>query len=67
MGAYRLYRVDGNGGFSSAEWIEAEDDEAALVAASSVGGSGPRELWQGTRLVARIERGGHDDDQRSSK
>jgi len=53
--AYRLYRLDGAGRFSAAEWIKAEDDSGALAAARAIDRSGPCELWQGNRLIARID------------
>lgn len=54
MATYRLYCLDGVGKVASAEWIEAEDDDAALVAAEAVRNGRSCELWQGSRLVARF-------------
>lgn len=54
MSAYRLYRIDGAGRFSTAEWIEADDDQAAVAAVVAGGASDRYELWQRDRLVARI-------------
>jgi len=59
LSAYRIYELDGDGRFSTADWIEAGDDEAALIAARDRFPSGPFELWQGRRLVARID--GNDE------
>ncbi len=57
MSAYRLYHIDGGGRFSAAEWIEADSDEAALDAARGLGKSIAGELWQGQRLIGRIDSG----------
>jgi len=59
--AYRIYQVDGDGRFSNAEWIEAGDDEAALHAAKARFAARAFELWQGGRLVARIEASGNSE------
>jgi len=51
---YRLYRLDGAGKISAAEWIEAvDDDEARLRAHESLDGAS-YELWEQKRLVGRI-------------
>jgi hypothetical protein len=50
--AYRLYRLDGAGNFTSAEWFEAEADEAALSHAQGQT-DGRFELWDRGRLVGR--------------
>ena len=55
VGTYRLYCLDGVDKVSSAEWIEAEDDSAALDAAEGLRDGRKCELWQGSRLVARLE------------
>ena len=57
MGAYRVYKMDGAGRFSTADWIEAEDDERAIAAVRSKMASTGFELWQGNRLVARSDAG----------
>lgn len=49
-----MYQIDGDGRFSTAEWIEADDDDTALNAARALRPSGAYELWQRDRLVARI-------------
>ena len=49
---YRLYRLDGAGRISAAEWIEAADDEAARLQAREQS-SGGYELWQRNRFVHR--------------
>jgi hypothetical protein len=54
---YRLYRIDGTGRFSTAEWIDASDGETA-VAIVAVGGASDRyDLWHRDRLVASTRPG----------
>ena len=57
MSSYRLYRLDGAGKISSAEWIHAANDEEARREADQRATSGSYELWDRNRLVARIEIG----------
>jgi hypothetical protein len=53
---YRLYRIDGAGRISTAEWLEAiDDDSASDRAASLCVDGGAVELWARNRLVARVE------------
>jgi hypothetical protein len=40
---------------SSAEWIEADDDAAAIEVAKTTHDGYECELWQGKRLVARLD------------
>ena len=54
MATYRLYCLDGVGKVASAEWIEADNDEAALKEAEVVRGGRSCEVWQGNRLVGRL-------------
>ena len=54
VATYRLYCLDGVDKVASAEWLEAEDDEAAIDAAEQAAGGRKCELWQGNRLVARL-------------
>lgn len=56
VASYRLYGLDGVRKVASAEWIDAEDDRAAIEAARERLDGRPCEIWQGPRLVARIER-----------
>ena len=56
MAGYRLYGLDGVDKVSSAEWIEADDDEAAIAAVEQKMDGHDCELWQGSRLVARLKR-----------
>ena len=51
---YRLYRLDGAGRISGAEWIEAADDEEARSKSRGQLGSGRYELWERYRLVERV-------------
>ena len=53
MPNYRLYRLDGAGKITNAEWIEASADDEALREASSRADSGSFELWEKNRLVER--------------
>lgn len=55
MPSYRLYGLDGVRKVASAEWIEADDDGAAIEAAKTRFDRGDCELWQGRRLVARLD------------
>jgi hypothetical protein len=52
---YRLYCLDGVRKVSSAEWIEADGDEAAIEVAKTTHDGFECELWQGRRLVARLD------------
>jgi hypothetical protein len=52
---YRLYCLDGVGKVSSAEWMAAGDDEAAIEVAKKTHDGHQCELWQGKRLVARLD------------
>jgi hypothetical protein len=57
---YRLYCLDGANKVASAEWIDADDDKAALEAAKEIVDGQECEIWQGTRLVARLPRRRHE-------
>ena len=50
---YRVYRLDGAGKITSAEWLEAETDEHAARRAQELGLDGMYEVWQRNRLVVR--------------
>ena len=55
MPAYRLYCIDGVGGFERAHWIAADDDDQALsYALAKYASEQSCELWDGGRLVAHI-------------
>jgi hypothetical protein len=57
VATYRLYCLDGVGKVASAEWIDAGTDEEALEAAGQLRDGRMCELWQNSRLVARLEEG----------
>jgi len=52
---YRLYCLDGANKVASAEWVEADDDEAAIEVAKQMHEGQQCELWQGRRFVARLD------------
>lgn len=52
MGTYRLYGLDGVGKVVSAEWIDADDDPAAIDAAKNMMDGLRYELWERSRLVS---------------
>jgi len=54
---YRLYRLDGAGKISSAEWIEAESDGDAQREARALTDQSSFELWAKNRLVERFQPG----------
>jgi hypothetical protein len=54
--AYRLYCLDGANKVASAEWIDADDDKAAIEVAKELMDGQECEIWQGTRLIARLPR-----------
>lgn len=54
MAQYRLYRLDGAGNISAAEWIEAKGDDEAVRAARGRALGTRAEIWDRDRLVARI-------------
>ena len=57
MTNYRLYRLDGTGRITSAEWIEASDDADARAKAQEQCDSARFELWDRKRLVHRVGEG----------
>lgn len=58
MPNYRLYRLDGAGKITNAEWIEAPADDDARREAASRAGLTSFELWEKSRLVERFRPGG---------
>ncbi|HET6942227.1 MAG TPA: hypothetical protein VFH89_08705 [Sphingomicrobium sp.] len=54
MPSYRVYCLDGAGKVWAAEWIEADDDAAALEAARQFTRAVQCEVWQGQRAVGRV-------------
>ena len=55
MPAYRIYCLDGAGKVWAAEWIDAEDDSAALESARQFKQAVRCEVWQGRRLIGQVE------------
>lgn len=55
MPSYRLYRLDRAGKIITAEWVEADDDASAEQHARDSGVPETLELWDRTRLVAKVE------------
>jgi hypothetical protein len=55
MPVYRVYCLDGAGKVWAAEWMEAEDDSKALESASQFESAVRCEVWQGQRLVGRVD------------
>ena len=53
----RLYRLDGVRKVDFAEWIEADDDGAAIAVAKERFTDRRCEIWFGPGLVARLGRG----------
>lgn len=56
MTGYRLYTLDRVNRVASAEWIEADDDEAAIEVAKNMMDGHDCELWSRSRLIARLPR-----------
>lgn len=54
MADYRLYNII-EGRIASARDFQCDDDEAAVERARQLAAGRPVELWQGARLVRRIE------------
>lgn len=53
--SYRLYCLDGAGKITTAEWLEAADDADATRQAQERKLGVASEVWDRSRLVARIE------------
>jgi len=51
---YRLYRLDGAGKISTAEWIDAADDDYAVRKAHERVDGDIWEVWDRDRLIAKI-------------
>ena len=62
MPSYRLYRVDGAGKITSAEWIQAADDAEAERLAREQVPEGMAEVWLRDRLVVRLKSGKDSPD-----
>ena len=57
MTGYRLYGLDGVRKVASGEWFDADDDETAIEIARKMMDGHDCELWEGRRLVARLDHG----------
>lgn len=57
VNAYRIYQLNAANRIYAAQWIEAPDDAAALALAGDHCELGIRsvEVWQGRRLVGRVD------------
>jgi hypothetical protein len=55
---FRLYRLDGAGKISSAEWLAADDDGHALELARDLKASTTLEIWNRNKLIGRVPPGG---------
>ena len=55
VAGYRVYCLDGVNKVASGDWIEADDDEAAIEIATERHEGHECEVWQGKRLVARLD------------
>lgn len=53
---YRIYHLDRAGRVSSADWLDADGDQAAIGAARDCN-TLQCELWQGRRLVTKLAAG----------
>jgi hypothetical protein len=56
VAGYRLYCLDRANKVASAEWIEADSDEAAIEAAKERMNGQQLELWQRSRRIIRLDR-----------
>ena len=54
MAHYRLYCLDDASKMESGDWIEAKNDDEAIVLARAMKLTINCEIWDGNRLVARI-------------
>jgi hypothetical protein len=52
---YKIYCIDGGDKVASADWIEADDDEAAIDLVKERHDGYKCEVWLGTRLVTRVD------------
>jgi hypothetical protein len=52
--SYRLYRLDGAGKITNAEWLEAPNDDDARSDARVLAAGTSFELWENNRLVERF-------------
>jgi hypothetical protein len=54
VASYRLYCLDGVGKVVSAQWLDVDDDDAAIEAAERQREGRSCELWHGQRLITRL-------------
>ena len=54
LSSYRLYRLDGAGKITAADWLEADSDEEALEKARAQQQPTTCEIWDRGRLVGAI-------------
>lgn len=52
---YRIYCLDGANKVASAGWLEADNDEEAIERLRERHGGFKCEVWDGQRLVARVD------------
>ena len=55
MAQYKVYCIDGADRVAAADWLEADNDEAAVALMKERHAGFKCELWQGTRLVGRMD------------
>ena len=58
MNEYRVYLLNSENHIRGAQNLTAPDESAALRAAFKIAAGGAAEVWQSTRLIARIDRSG---------
>jgi hypothetical protein len=52
---YRVYCLDGLNKVAAAAWLEADDDQAAIELVTELHDGYKCEVWDGKRLVARVD------------
>jgi len=55
VGHYRIYCLDGLGKVASAEWIDADDDAAAIEMVRETWDGHKCEVWDRQRLVGTVD------------
>jgi hypothetical protein len=59
---YRYYRLNASGHLAFAEWFEAASDEEATAQIATKHPHERSDIWQGTRLVAKLVPGHFNPD-----
>jgi hypothetical protein len=59
---YHYYRLNASGHLAFAEWFEAASDEEAIVQIETKHRDERSEIWQGSRLVAKLIPGHFNPD-----